>query len=469
MKKIALLFLTRKELNHPRLWEKLLEGNHEKFNLYIHPKEPLEDPFFKKFQVANPVPTEYFYHGRAWQIMLQEALKDASNEKFVYLSESCSPLYKLEDLYHHLISNSNSYIRYTKPWWPRNSEREIVEIPVEHRWGNHEWVILNRAHAQVIAEDHEILELAARHISSDHEGYPSSLFSLKGCLDEVVYRQTTYAYFNTGPGTPLPFGFYDDEELEAHYLLNAKRGASLFARKFPPEFSSAKLISFALDRLMPLPSAIVSEAASLTPELEMKIIRLQAQEEMSLANSCALIPMLLLEGQCEVCYEIGAGLGLHMERILENVPVKRYYGVDDYRRTIYQGISFSTEEEDRLYAYVGERFSALKLEAELIRADSLELSRQVPDRTVDFIYFNTQHNTIPIEENLPAWFPKLREGGIIAGYQDDTFYPRLSKKVKDFFADKKLEVQQEYAEPKLWWVQLAAIPSEKIPRDTAFG
>ena len=175
---------------------------------------------------------------------------------------------------------------------------------------------------------------------------------------------------------------------------------------------------------------------------------------MSQANTCALLSMLLNQGFVEVGYESGAGLGLHMERVLQNVFIMQYKVVDDYRRKSYQGIQFTEAEEDLLYEYVQQRIGSLGLEAELIRASSLEVAKTIADQTVDFIYFNTQHCLISMHEQLQAWFPKLKKGGILAGYQNTAFYPHLEKEVEQFFSEKHLQVHQECVEPKLWWVQI---------------
>jgi hypothetical protein len=452
MMKIALLFLTRKELNHPHFWQNLLINVQEQFNVYIHSKEPLSDPFFHKYRIPEIVPTSYLIHGSAWQVLIREALKDERNVKFIYLSESCIPLYPLSDIYHHLIHDHHTYIRYSKPWWAPDSDREVIEIPIEHRWGNAEWIILNRRHASLIAEDREILELISKHTYSDHEAYPSSLFSLKQCLDEIVYRQTTYANFSLSSGShPYQFQTYSPED--ASYIWKAKRGGCLFARKFAQEFPAAVLENIPIERLMLPPSSILSNPFP-TEKFQQKIVHLQALEEMSQANTCALLPMLLNESLFEIGYEIGTGLGLHMERLLQGAHVGKLFGIDEYGRKIYQGISFDPEEEDQLYEYVQKRMEYLGLGAEMIRNSSLKIAESIPDQSVDFVFFNTQHDNTPIRDNLEAWFPKIRASGIISGYQDSTFYPHVQTEIQQFFFDKKLKINQEFIEPKFWWVEL---------------
>lgn len=449
--KIALLFLVRKELNHPRIWQKLLENAQGLFNIYIHAKEPMEDPFFKDFQLAQTVPTTYLIHNRAWHVLLQEALKDKDNVKFIYLSESCMPLYPLKDLYHYLTTHPESFMRYSKPWWPNDSEREVTEIPPEHRYGNAEWIILNRYHANLIGADQDMIDLFEKH-KCDHESYPSSFLSLKGCLEEVVYRATTYASY-IKPSGPYPYHFTDDSVLEANYIINAKRGGCLFARKFTQEFPSEAFETIVHQRLMLSPASILS-STELPPQVDQKILCLQAQEELSQANSCILLSKILSDSFFKEGYEIGVGLGLHMQRLCETNFSTKIYGVDDFKRKIYQGISFNAEEEEWLFVYVRNQIEYLNLNAEIIRDSSLDVAKKVVDHSIDFVYFNQEHISGSMEENLTAWFPKLHEGGIIAGYQAEATYPHLMDSIKQFFSEKNLPVSQNILEPKFWWVHL---------------
>jgi hypothetical protein len=50
-------------------------------------------------------------------------------------------------------------------------------------------------------------------------------------------------------------------------------------------------------------------------------------------------------------------------------------------------------------------------------------ARDVADSSLDFVYIDARHDRASVLEDLAAWYPKVRAGGIIAGhdYVDGTF------------------------------------------------
>lgn len=235
-KKVALLFLTRNGLHYPAFWKTMLAYHADKFNFYIYSDYPLTDPFFEAARIKQLIPTKWDYHAKTWQLILTRACKNPENKKFVYLSESCLPIMPLEDIYEALIADDNSYMCYAGPWWPKDNCREVVELPVEHRWGNHEWIILNRKHARMIVNDREIIDIVSKHWI-DVESYPSSLFSVKGCLGEFNNRPTTFVNWALAEGGGAhPYHFREDSLFNRNMLLEAKKGNHFFARKVVPLF-----------------------------------------------------------------------------------------------------------------------------------------------------------------------------------------------------------------------------------------
>lgn len=52
----------------------------------------------------------------------------------------------------------------------------------------------------------------------------------------------------------------------------------------------------------------------------------------------------------------------------------------------------------------------------LLIGDSVEMSINVPDSTLDWIYIDAGHSYEEVKADFEAWFPKVREGGIISGH-----------------------------------------------------
>lgn len=236
-KKVALLFLTRSDLNQPQIWKEWVDR--DKFNVYNHTKFPVHDPWLAQFWIGQCHPTEWGFTLFAQQALLREALQNPSNYKFVFLSESCVPLRTSYEVHHILTSDNSSYMRWYNIWWIGNPNRTLSEFPTEHHWGNHTWIILNRNHAQMIVDDNHWLPLAMRHLCCD-EAYPSTFFSMHGVLHEFKNELTTCVDWNRG----APYVFTDHTEENLSFLIDAKYNTHghfgprhcLFARKFSKEF-----------------------------------------------------------------------------------------------------------------------------------------------------------------------------------------------------------------------------------------
>lgn len=242
---VALLFLTRKDFNFSSLWKKALLASppNKPFNVYVHSKEPMEDAFFAKHRIDNIVPTTWAIHAKAWQALLQEALKNDDNKYFVFLSEACMPIRPLEQIYDAITGSRKSRMCYRKRWWNKE-ERTLVELGEDFsQYGNHEWMILNRDHAKLVAEDVEVIDIASRHIC-DIESYFSALLHIHGLLnDEFVENvATTYANWDYPTNDECsPFVFEDDDEFTMQLFAEAVSSGEFFARKFAPTFPYEKL------------------------------------------------------------------------------------------------------------------------------------------------------------------------------------------------------------------------------------
>jgi len=117
MTKIAFLFLTIDNINHPSFWEEYFKNNDDKINIYCHPKNPenVTIPWLKKNIISKIVETGWGYITSAYFNLLAAALNDKDNTKFITISESCIPLIPFDKLYNDIMKDpKKSYIKFTK-------------------------------------------------------------------------------------------------------------------------------------------------------------------------------------------------------------------------------------------------------------------------------------------------------------------------------------------------------------------
>jgi hypothetical protein len=144
-------------------------------------------------------------------------------------------------------------MRWSRPWWGGDIRRNLVEFPAQHRWGNPDYIILNKKHAQMMADDDYWIHLAMKHICCD-EAYPSTFFSMTGVLDEFKNMLTTHANWKRG----CPYLFTKANSINVKELIDAKLNSyypgpggnpncpaaprcCLFARKISPDFPKETL------------------------------------------------------------------------------------------------------------------------------------------------------------------------------------------------------------------------------------
>lgn len=57
-----------------------------------------------------------------------------------------------------------------------------------------------------------------------------------------------------------------------------------------------------------------------------------------------------------------------------------------------------------------------------IKMDSIEASKLYSDNSIDFVYIDADHSYESVKNDIIAWLPKVKQGGILAGHD----YPMLS-------------------------------------------
>lgn len=82
---------------------------------------------------------------------------------------------------------------------------------------------------------------------------------------------------------------------------------------------------------------------------------------------------------------------------------------------------------------------------EFIRETSVEGSKLFPDKHFDYIYIDGNHRYDTVKEDLKAWYPKLKKGGIFSGH--DYVSPSVAKACKEFAKAKGLKLIS-WAEPR---------------------
>lgn len=129
--------------------------------------------------------------------------------------------------------------------------------------------------------------------------------------------------------------------------------------------------------------------------------------------------------------EIGVKGGVFSAYVLRHWRGSRLISIDHWEG-----------EHARHYSKARQRLAPFGARSEVWRMTSLEAAAHVEDRSLDFVYIDAAHDAESVANDLRAWFPKVRSGGIIAGhdYAPDRNRRGVKSVVDAFFSECGLPV-----------------------------
>lgn len=113
--------------------------------------------------------------------------------------------------------------------------------------------------------------------------------------------------------------------------------------------------------------------------------------------------------------EIGVWKGAFSELWCQLMPGVEWYAVDtwapyaEYREAKNDPVLIAQAQE-----IATERLAAF--DCRLLQLSSVEAAEQIPDGSLDVVYIDGNHEAPFVQQDLEAWTPKLRPGGILAGH-----------------------------------------------------
>lgn len=115
--------------------------------------------------------------------------------------------------------------------------------------------------------------------------------------------------------------------------------------------------------------------------------------------------------------EIGTEAGRYAEEICRGVPGLKLYCVDPYLAYARYTDHVSQSRLDNFYNVAVSRLNKQnKFDAEIIRATSLEAVKRFAPGSLDFVFIDGNHHFDFVVQDIIAWAPIVRPGGIVAGH-----------------------------------------------------
>lgn len=138
--------------------------------------------------------------------------------------------------------------------------------------------------------------------------------------------------------------------------------------------------------------------------------------------------------------EIGVDAGAHAESLLLNCDIDKLHLVDSWDR-------------DFMYGFCVGRLSTREFrnKVNFIKKDSIKASLDIKDKSLDFIYFDAEHDYELVKKDFEHWICKLKDVSIISvrGY---SMFEGVRRATDEFLEGKGLctEVSEYHNEIIIW-------------------
>ncbi|RYR07197.1 hypothetical protein Ahy_B05g074513 isoform D [Arachis hypogaea] len=176
--KIAFLFIARNRLPLEMVWDAFFRGGDSKFSIFVHSRPGFlfnqattRSTYFLNRQVNDSTQVDWGEASmiEAERILLRHALDDPLNDRFVFLSDSCIPLYNFSYTYDYIMSTSTSFVdSFADTKEGRYNPKMHPVIPV-HNWRKgSQWVVLTRKHARIVVDDETVLPMFQQYCKVTH-------------------------------------------------------------------------------------------------------------------------------------------------------------------------------------------------------------------------------------------------------------------------------------------------------------
>lgn len=233
MKKVAYLFLTYADTNHPRVWERYFKGHEETTKICCHAadRESTKTPWLKDNLIPYWVSTAWGSLGLviAQLELIRYALRDPDVERLVLCSGSCVPIKTYTDTYDTLFEHDKSWTCLCCQYLSRMSK--VTHLNVSSHRKHAQWVMLTRRHATMLVRFNYVSDFTRCVVPDEH--YVGSVLVHLGQENNILQREQTCVDWHTI--SPVQMSPIEHVELTDEYVQYLHNSKSVLARKFTPE------------------------------------------------------------------------------------------------------------------------------------------------------------------------------------------------------------------------------------------
>lgn len=139
--------------------------------------------------------------------------------------------------------------------------------------------------------------------------------------------------------------------------------------------------------------------------------------------------------------EIGVFRGVNAIYLLDDLPIKELYLIDNYKPYWDGGSNHYSQET--MDAYYSDAIMAMRNhfgKTMFIIKDSIVAAKLFTDNSLDFVYIDAGHAYDETMSDINTWWPKVKSGGVFGGHDYGTVNgAQVKHAVDDFLRNKEIK------------------------------
>jgi hypothetical protein len=158
--------------------------------------------------------------------------------------------------------------------------------------------------------------------------------------------------------------------------------------------------------------------------------------------------------------EVGVAFGENAEIILNTCSLRKLGLVDSWDYVPNEnpkGYADAIKDWQGCFDYCANKMKPFGNRAEMMKTTSVEASKTFSDGSLDFVYIDANHMRPYIDNDLNAWYSKVKKGGIFGGHDyhlvDRPDYKcEVKTAVDEFLAGKGYEIHVTDDSDPSWYI-----------------
>lgn len=118
--------------------------------------------------------------------------------------------------------------------------------------------------------------------------------------------------------------------------------------------------------------------------------------------------------------EVGVFKGQFSQHLLQTWECRQLTSVDPWREfpsAEYVDVcNLAQDMQERNFLETRQRLNPFGDRSQLLRATSEAAAGTIAEATLDFVYLDAQHHYEAVRDDIRAWYPKVKSGGVLGGH-----------------------------------------------------